>query len=160
MEAVIGAIQMVLNMSHFSYCIVIEFCVHSLFFLDFQATVLQALAKISCEVRELKQNVERMSAALHRAGWDEDELVLPEGLILPMSTTAHMMAMEAALDDGIFSKRLVSNYELYRSLSFSGLLLTSGIAIGLFCSHNAYYVCLAFVRVIWKVSRYTQQHLN
>ncbi len=80
-------------------------------FPGFQKTVLQMLVKMRGEIKELKQQQNHNTALLQsmqQDNIDDYDLVLPNGIQLPISTDEEMEAMEVALDDNDFRRRLVS----------------------------------------------------
>ena len=77
---------------------------------DFQTTVLQMLVRLRSDIKELKQQLDNNTAILQSmtATDDDKELDIPSGVDLPVATDSHVRALEEALTEGPFRKRLVS----------------------------------------------------
>lgn len=68
------------------------------------------LAGVRTDLNELKNQTDRMSLLLQELlpeGNEDNELTLPGGLRLPLGSQDDIAAMETALEDGEFRKRLV-----------------------------------------------------
>jgi len=76
----------------------------------FQTTVIHILAKIRSDMKNLTDRINDMCASVRSlvdGELEDTDLELPDGLILPMSSMAHMDLMAASLDDATFRKRVV-----------------------------------------------------
>jgi hypothetical protein len=82
-------------------------------FLGFQTAVLKMLISLEVEITELKKMVAFNTSMLQSRECeitDDSDVMLASGLQLPMSSTDHMEAMETALDDVEYRKRLVREF--------------------------------------------------
>ena len=86
---------------------------YAFMFVDFQAQVMQVLSTIQVEVQDIRQRIEHNRMLLQKLQngavmCDTEDLELPGGVQLPMSSDDEIHIMEAALETGLFRKRLVS----------------------------------------------------
>ena len=93
------------------------------------------LVKLHSDIKELARQMNYVATVVQslQPAIDDTDLQLPHGVSIPMNSVDDMEAMEAALDDMQFRKRLVGNcIQLWLARFIAGLL---GIAYEILSSY-------------------------